>query len=105
MNDNRKTPTEMCALVHALCGMRWTGIKGKVKPLDLNTYIAAYKAKQTYTRSVTTDKALSQREIERRDRNAEILRLWDIGISKIKISQRLGIERHTVAKVIKIREE
>jgi predicted DNA-binding protein (UPF0251 family) len=81
--------------------MRWTG--KNTEQIDFADRIEAYKAKQEP--SETAARTLPKREIDRMDRNAEILRLWDMGISKVKISQRFGIGEHTVARIIKEAEK
>jgi hypothetical protein len=101
LNENRKTPIEMCALVHALCGMRWTGIKGKVKLLDLDAYIEAYRLKHTPVKLPKPLKPHKPTVAElKAEHNKKIIEMYNAGASYPEICHALNVSRSAVQQII-----
>jgi DNA-binding NarL/FixJ family response regulator len=81
--------------------MRWTGIKGKVKPLDLDAYIEAYRFKHTPVKPPKPPKLHRPTVKElKAERNKKIIEMHNAGASYPEICHALNVSRSAVQQII-----
>jgi DNA-directed RNA polymerase specialized sigma subunit len=98
MNGYEKMPPDIHALVHALCGMCWTGRKWDREEIDLNAYTKAYRKKHKPIRPTKLHKP-TVKELKT-ERNKKIIEMHNSDASYPEICHALNVSRSAVQQII-----